>query len=555
MTPGSTPTPTSARATAALRALPVFLDVPPQHQARALWVLDTLLAPCGARVVLERDPTRAPDCALVYAHHPLPDVPTLPASTRATELFAHDTPLAADAFTEIGTFAGPVTGAFPMPSEGFALDFDPIASAFVLLACWDEHTSAERDRYGRLPYAASVFAANAALRIEQPAVDAYLRLIHTLVDRRLSDLGQPPLDEPGWGGGGAEDGAGRGDGTGGAGASRFAVALTHDIDNLKRWTLRGFVATLYRSARAVRYRRWAALRLEMRDLRRWLFHHLPHGTDPYWTFSQMLGGEDERGASSTFFVIASHGHKNDGVQPETYAKRIPAALALLRAAAREIGLHGNDRDRTEEADLHSDRVDLAVRAGANIAGIRFHYLRCLYHDTLPMLDREGFGYDSSMAFAEHEGFRCGFSYPFHPYDLANERPLALLELPLVLMDTSLQGTKYRALDDAAALKASIDVLDGVRASGCAVALLWHNNRFDPVGSAGYDQTYWQLLDWIAERDGVALSAGELVRRWRERCGEAAAGAPAGASADAAATAQTDAPPSASGAAGASGAAS
>ena len=45
----------------AIRPVPVHLDVPEQHRARVLWVLNTLLAPCDARVALERDPARAAD--------------------------------------------------------------------------------------------------------------------------------------------------------------------------------------------------------------------------------------------------------------------------------------------------------------------------------------------------------------------------------------------------------------------------------------------------------------------------------------------------------------
>ena len=96
------------------------------------------------------------------------------------------------------------------------MPFDLVASAFVLLACWDERTTGERDRYGRLPYSASIFAANPALRIEEPAVDRYAELLRSTVTPRLAELGLEPLPAAGsvWGARG-----------------RFAIALTHDLDN------------------------------------------------------------------------------------------------------------------------------------------------------------------------------------------------------------------------------------------------------------------------------------------------------------------------------------
>ena len=52
---------------------------------------------------------------------------------------------------------------------------------------------------------------------------------------RLAALGLEPLPEPGWV----------------WGDQGYAVALTHDLDNLWRWTRRGFAATGYRTARGV----------------------------------------------------------------------------------------------------------------------------------------------------------------------------------------------------------------------------------------------------------------------------------------------------------------
>ena len=54
-------------------------------------------------------------------------------------------------------------------------------------------------------------------------------------------------------------------------------------------------------------------------------------------------------------------------------------------------------------------------------------------------------------------------------------------------------------------------------SGGAVSLLWHNNRFDPRVSRGYDKVYWRLLDQALEH-GVAFvrsSAADVVARWKE----------------------------------------
>lgn len=495
-----------------LARLEVYIDAPESFVPRAAWALETLLAPLGRSLALIRDGARAGEAALAYAPAPVPGVPTVPRSDAAMDLFAAMRPLPAGAFTrhtaaaaaQAGAAATPaVVAAFPAPDPaGFAAPCDLVASSFALLACWDERTTSERDRYGRLPYSAGVFAANPELAIDEPAVDGYVELLRAVLTPRLVTLGLAPLPRPGW----MWEEAG------------FAVALTHDLDNLWRWTRRGFAAAGYRTARGLLRRDWAAARRELGDAGDWLIHHVPRRTDPFWTFPQILGGEDARGVTSTFFVIARHTHKQDGNQPETYRKRIPEALSLLARHRREIGLHGNDADRLGLDPLIDDRALLARRAHAEVHGIRYHYLRCLYHETLPLLERARFSYDTSLAFAEHEGFRCGCSFPFRPYSLAEERPLDLVELPLAVMDGTLQQPHYRALPAPEAERAAAAVLARVRASGGASSLLWHNNRFDPRLSRGYDEVYWKLVDGVREQGGMATSAGDLVARWRKAFG-------------------------------------
>ena len=159
----------------------------------------------------------------------------------------------------------------------------------------------------------------------------------------------------------------------------------------------------------------------------------------------------------------------------------------------------------------------ASRTG-EVRGMRYHYLRCLYHETLPLLERAGFAYDTSLAFAEHEGFRCGTALPFRPFDVARDRPLRLVELPLAVMDNTLQNPKYRALPAADGERASRDLLARVAAVGGGVSILWHNNRFDRRTAEGYDDVYFALVDG-ARADGAFVGrADAVVRRFVERTG-------------------------------------
>ena len=503
--PDGVPTPSGAGP-----LVPVFLSLPERLRPRAEWVFSTLLSAGGARLRAVVDEARAPACVLAYAPVPVPGVPTVPFSEEAADLLLAGQPLPPNSFHRHACGDFRLAGAFSRgllgDAEAFAVPFDLVASAFLLLAAWDEHTSSERDRHGRFPYEASLFATEDELSLAEAPVDGYARFLRTVIDRRLAELNELPLPAMDWGDG------------------PFAIAFTHDVDHVQRWTGRGIAAAARRAGRAAAARDRERARFELEGLRRAAFHHLPRGTDPYWTFPQLLARESSLGVRSTFFVIASHGHHTDGNDPSAYARRRPALLALLRSRGAEVGVHGNERDRRDPAGLRADLAFLRAAAGGPVVGMRYHYLRCLYHETLPLLDEAGFLYDTSLGYAEQEGFRNGCSFPFHPYDVEHERPLRLVELPLAIMDSTLQEQHYRGLSAADALPAALAVLERVRAGGGAVSVLWHQNRFDEFLGLGYGDVYWRLVGWAKEHDAACVTAESVVRRWLERQGEAASGA-------------------------------
>ena len=63
---------------------------------------------------------------------------------------------------------------FPPTHPEGPIPGDLVASAFYLLARWDELRVPERDRFGRLPLAASAFGRIAGLDLEDPPVEGYL---------------------------------------------------------------------------------------------------------------------------------------------------------------------------------------------------------------------------------------------------------------------------------------------------------------------------------------------------------------------------------------------
>jgi len=291
--------------------------------------------------------------------------------------------------------------------------------------------------------------------------------------------------------------------------ARFAVALTHDVDSVRRWTrigIRGAAARLKDDVLRGRVREAAR---EATGLALAPVHRL-RGTDPNWRFDRIVTEARRRGASgSTFFVLGGHADPHDGSAPEMYDRLRPALVETLVDADAEVALHGSYR-AADEASLLAEEKRRLESLGARPDGQRFHYLRIDPHRNLRAVADVGLAYDSSLAFPDAIGFRAGIARPFRPWDFEQERPLDLVEIPLAVMDVTLAERRYLGLSPRAAWRQLEWLLDQAAERGTAFAILWHPDRFDPPTSGGWDRLFYRVIDAVRARGGACMSAKDLA---------------------------------------------
>jgi peptidoglycan/xylan/chitin deacetylase (PgdA/CDA1 family) len=292
----------------------------------------------------------------------------------------------------------------------------------------------------------------------------------------------------------------------------FAVALTHDVDSVRRWTpigLRGAAARLKADLLGKRGR--AAAR-EAKALALAPVHKL-RGTDPNWRFEQIVEQTRSHGAAGcTFFVLGGHGDPHDGAAPEVYERLRPRLVELLRALDVEIGLHGSYRTARDPLRLAGEKQRLD-QLGARVVGHRYHYLRVDPHHNLEALAGLRLRYDSTLGFADSLGFRAGIARPFHPWDLEIDEPLDIVELPLAVMDVTLAEPRYLGAAPRSAWPLLERLLDWAAENHAGFAVLWHPDRFDPPTAGGWDRLYFRFIDGVNERGGRCMSAADLVELW------------------------------------------
>ena len=349
---------------------------------------------------------------------------------------------------------------------------DLVAAAAWWLAGLQERATDERDRHGRFPYAASLQAAlgDAPGGPLRPAVDAYRR-------RLAEALGAAGVEVPGktWGG------------------YAWAVALTHDLDAVRTRRLRALAGSLRlgRPAEAVR-------RAIGPDRRRASIDAL-----------HALAARHETAA--TWFVKPAAWTPED--VPGGLDGWLVDRLRQWEAAGHEVGWHPGYGTHGRADRLAEERARFERAFGTTPRLARTHFLRWADPETPRELAAAGVRVDSTLGFAEHEGFRRGTALPFRVFDVEADAPLDLWEVPLAVMDTTL--TEYRGLDADGQAEALRQSFEAARAAGGAAVVLWHNQ-------VGGDGAAWDAglatLDralTTARADGARLGPlGALLDGWR-----------------------------------------
>jgi hypothetical protein len=149
------------------------------------------------------------------------------------------------------------------------------------------------------------------------------------------------------------------------------------------------------------------------------------------------------------------------------------------------------------------------RIGTALCGNRFHFLGFDAAQTPQVLEAAGMAYDCSLGFAEALGFRNGICHPFFLWDHANDRPSQVLEIPLMVMDATLQFKHYMGLSPSVATSAALALMEEVERWHGVMSILWHNTHFADYKYAGWRSVYINLLDAARSRGAVFLTGNQI----------------------------------------------
>jgi hypothetical protein len=370
------------------------------------------------------------------------------------------------------------------------IEFDLIARAFFFLSSIDERRPGPVAAPRRAAFGDSVFAREG---VPQDIVDQYLELLIAHLHRAAARVGMRLPQAPRWPGG-----------------KKFAIVLSHDVDFLPE---RPIVDTALQGARTF-LRHLVKQRDPASALRAagGFARAVVAGRDPYGCVPEMIAKERALGVRASYQVAVAHRHPSD-VNYRVENRRTAKYLEILCGPDADLCLHGSVRS-TENPDWYLEEVETLARHLARPLGSRQHYLSFDYDALFSAQEQAGIRYDMSLGYPDQIGARAGFSYPFFPYNLREDRPYDVLQISLFLMDVTLQS--YLGLRSDRARAVAAECVDGVERRGGCVSIVWHPIVFGGARDPGYDALYWDLVERVIATDGLATDGRTIDAWWRGR---------------------------------------
>lgn len=269
----------------------------------------------------------------------------------------------------------------------------------------------------------------------------------------------------------------------------FAICLTHDIDNI------------YPS---LKYKGYSLLKLIAKTKLKQGYDIFLNKENPYWCFRDIIKLEEKYNALSSFYFMADNSIYN--------ILDLKEEICFINDKKFEIGLHGGYDTYINESKMLKEKHLLEDIVDNKIIGYRNHFVRFEVPLTWKLLEKCGFKYDTTFAYADMIGFRNGMCHPFYPCSV-DGKTMNILEIPFNIMDGTLRN--YMRLDTDKSFILCKKLIDTVAELNGVLTIIWHNNYFDDTYSEKWKGLYKKILDYAYGKKAWFTSCKNIYEWYNE----------------------------------------
>jgi hypothetical protein len=355
---------------------------------------------------------------------------------------------------------------------------DIVAGSFFMLSRYEETMIQTVDVFERFPAESSIAYQDGFL--QEPVVNEYAEQLLEM----LRTAGFTGERRKWWG------------------TAPWAIALTHDVDQLHRFP-HGRPPAL-----AVARSLTGKAPVGAPQLKRLLGDYVQtvacRKTDEYNCLKEMATWESSVGVCAGYYFLGDSSAGRYGADYNVDATDAVSKMKTIASLGHEIGFHAGFWAYRDAERFHEELSRLQT-AGFTVTGGRQHYLRWKTPATWRLWEQEGLSYDATLGYSKVAGFRCGTCLPFHTYDVEKDKEMSLWEWPLMFMDTTYisswpEGTK---------------VLDRLSREcqhyGGALVLLWHNRNWSSLYAPAIRKYFQDMLQRSVTHGVVVSSIDGLAR--------------------------------------------
>jgi hypothetical protein len=341
------------------------------------------------------------------------------------------------------------------------INYDIVASTFYFLSGWNEFTNSRKDEFGRISYNESIIK---RLNISSiPVVNYYFDILC----EAIQIVFKKNIKKEPWGN------------------KNFAVALSHDIDTCRRGWLEGSFSELKKG--------------NYINILKLLFKRI-FKNDEWFNFHEIVEIEKKYEATSSFYFLPQKGSvgKLKNADYDIRSGSIQKIMKYLIGQNNEIGVHGSFGSHQNKFLFQKDINKFPPHS---VFGNRFHFLMFDPLVTISILEECDIFYDTTLGFAEQIGFRRGICFPFYLYNFEKKAISPIIEIPLIVMDSTLSNDKYMGLSQKDCLPEIYPIVDEVVKFGGVFTLLWHNTFFSEYKYTGWKAIYIGILEYCYAKNG------------------------------------------------------
>ena len=156
-----------------------------------------------------------------------------------------------------------------------------------------------------------------------------------------------------------------------------------------------------------------------------------------------------------------------------------------------VGFHPSYNSYDKPEQFYIEKRNLENFFNIAVVEGRQHFLRFKVPTTWQIWEDNKMEIDSTLGYADYEGFRCGTGNEFSVFNILTRKKLELKERPLIVMDGTL--FRYRGLSVEEGLKQMLKYKEKCKEYNMPFTILFHNSALFNFSLKGLKDAYDEIL--------------------------------------------------------------